>query len=580
MSTDPTKKKDDHVSTSQALDDEQRVKVLSPGMLVAKRFFRNKLAVAGLVILVTMFVFSFIGGMVSPYGESQVFRKTDHVWKDYAGATYNKAYIFETADGSEFPAAGQQKFILATNKGDATFEADGVTYGLENKGEEYWAIYSAEPVATVLTLKGKSTYKPAGDAEVTDDIKEGYEEAVSNDEDTFEVDGITYSIEKSGRENLITISGEVAFATKKVFSAATSDAQLGFEFQQLALDALENGESSFECDGVKYEMSTLEGETATEITKDGEVYATVSGLLVSPQANGVFLSLSFKEAVEQAITEKASTFTALNENGEEETYQLQTKNTQYVVRNQKETTVNDTYAAPSKKHLVGTDGNGMDMLTRLMYGGRISLMIGFVVIIIEGIIGILIGGISGYFGGWVDTILMRVVDVVICIPAMPLYIIIGSVMDYYKIDPRIRIYALCAILGIVGWPSIARMVRGQILSLREQEFMVATEATGVRVARRIFRHLIPNVIPQLIVIATMGLGDVILMEATLSFLGIGVKFPYASWGNIVNAVNDVYVLTNFWFVWIPAGFLILLTVLGFNFVGDGLRDAFDPKMKR
>ena len=580
MSTDPTKKKDDHVSTSQALDDEQRVKVLSPGMLVAKRFFRNKLAVAGLVILVTMFVFSFIGGMVSPYGESQVFRKTDHVWKDYAGATYNKAYIFETADGSEFPAAGQQKFILATNKGDATFEADGVTYGLENKGEEYWAIYSAEPVATVLTLKGKSTYKPAGDAEVTDDIKEGYEEAVSNDEDTFEVDGITYSIEKSGRENLITISGEVAFATKKVFSAGTSDAQLGFEFQQLALDALENGESSFECDGVKYEMSTLEGETATEITKDGEVYATVSGLLVSPQANGVFLSLSFKEAVEQAITEKASTFTALNENGEEETYQLQTKNTQYVVRNQKETTVNDTYAAPSKKHLVGTDGNGMDMLTRLMYGGRISLMIGFVVIIIEGIIGILIGGISGYFGGWVDTILMRVVDVVICIPAMPLYIIIGSVMDYYKIDPRIRIYALCAILGIVGWPSIARMVRGQILSLREQEFMVATEATGVRVSRRIFRHLIPNVIPQLIVIATMGLGDVILMEATLSFLGIGVKFPYASWGNIVNAVNDVYVLTNFWFVWIPAGFLILLTVLGFNFVGDGLRDAFDPKMKR
>ena len=580
MSTDPTKKKDDHVSTSQALDDEQRVKVLSPGMLVAKRFFRNKLAVAGLVILVTMFVFSFIGGMVSPYGESQVFRKTDHVWKDYAGATYNKAYIFETADGSEFPAAGQQKFILATNKGDATFEADGVTYGLENKGEEYWAIYSAEPVATVLTLKGKSTYKPAGDAEVTDDIKEGYEEAVSNDEDTFEVDGITYSIEKSGRENLITISGEVAFATKKVFSAATSDAQLGFEFQQLALDALENGESSFECDGVKYEMSTLEGETATEITKDGEVYATVSGLLVSPQANGVFLSLSFKEAVEQAITEKASTFTALNENGEEETYQLQTKNTQYVVRNQKETTVNDTYAAPSKKHLVGTDGNGMDMLTRLMYGGRISLMIGFVVIIIEGIIGILIGGISGYFGGWVDTILMRVVDVVICIPAMPLYIIIGSVMDYYKIDPRIRIYALCAILGIVGWPSIARMVRGQILSLREQEFMVATEATGVRVSRRIFRHLIPNVIPQLIVIATMGLGDVILMEATLSFLGIGVKFPYASWGNIVNAVNDVYVLTNFWFVWIPAGFLILLTVVGFNFVGDGLRDAFDPKMKR
>ena len=580
MSTDPTKKKDDHVSTSKALDDEQRVKVLSPGMLVAKRFFRNKLAVAGLVILVAMFLFSFIGGMVSSYNESQVFRKTDHVWKDYAGATYNKSYIFTTANGAEFPAQGQQKFILATNKGNDSFEANDVTYGLEQKGEDYWAIYSSESVATVLTLKGKSTYKQVGNTEITDEIKEGYEEAVANDANTFEVDGTTYTIEKAGRENQITISGEVAFATKKVFSAATNDAEMGFDFQQAALDAIEAGDASFEYDGATYELTTTEKETSTEVVKDGEVYATVSNLLVSPQAKGVFLSLSFKEAVEQAIADKASTFTAVNEAGEEETYQLQTKNTQYVVRSQKATTVNDTYSGPSKKHWLGTDGNGMDMLTRLMYGGRISLMIGFVVIIIEGIIGILIGGVSGYFGGWVDTILMRVVDVVICIPAMPLYIIIGSVMDYYKIDPRIRIYALCAILGIVGWPGIARMVRGQILSLREQEFMVATEATGVRISRRIFRHLIPNVIPQLIVIATMGLGDVILMEATLSFLGIGVKFPYASWGNIVNAVNDVYVLTNFWFVWIPAGFLILLTVLGFNFVGDGLRDAFDPKMKR
>jgi len=116
--------------------------------------------------------------------------------------------------------------------------------------------------------------------------------------------------------------------------------------------------------------------------------------------------------------------------------------------------------------------------------------------------------------------------------------------------------------------------------LREQEFMTAAEALGLPASRRIFRHLIPNVIPQLIVYATMGLGSIIITEATLSFLGLGVKFPYASWGNIITAVNDVHVLTNYWFVWIPAGLLILLTVLGFNFVGDGLRDAFDPKMKR
>ena len=579
MSTNE-KKTDEHVSTSHALDDEQRVKVLSPGQLVAKRFFRNKLAIAGVVILVTMFLFSFVGGIVSPYGESQVFRKTESTWKDYAGAAYNDKWIFQARDGMEFPAAAQQKFILASNKGSSSFEAGGMTYSLKQAGEDFWLISSDEPVATVLTLKGKSTFKAIGDAVLTEELKEAYEKAAAAEEDTFEADGIEYSVAKSGRETTISCSGELALATKKVFSEAKKDTAMDYEFQKAALLAMEAGESGFTVEDAAYEITQLEGKDAMEIEKDGERFATVSGLLVSPQTSGSFLSLEFKEAVERAIAENASEFTAANEDGEEEAYQLQKKNTQYVVRSRKETVVNDTYASPGKTHLLGTDGNGMDMLTRLMYGGRISLLIGFVVIIIECVIGVVLGGISGYFGGWVDTILMRVVDVVICIPAMPLYIIIGSVMDYYQVDPRLRIYALCVILGLIGWPGIARMVRGQILSLREQEFMIATEATGVRVSRRIFRHLVPNVIPQLIVIATMGLGDVILMEATLSFLGIGVKFPYASWGNIVNAVNDIYVLTNYWFVWIPAGFLILITVLGFNFVGDGLRDAFDPKMKR
>ena len=222
----------------------------------------------------------------------------------------------------------------------------------------------------------------------------------------------------------------------------------------------------------------------------------------------------------------------------------------------------------------------MDILTRLMYGGRISLMIGFIVVIIEAVLGVVLGGVAGYFGKWVDNLIMRIVDIFYCIPSMPLIIIIGSIMDSMKIDPQIRIYFLMFIMGFLGWPGIARLVRGQILSLREQEFMTATEALGISVPRRIFKHLIPNVIPQLIVMLTMGLGSIILTESTLSFLGIGVKFPFASWGNIISAVTNVYVMTNYWFVWIPAGICILLTVLAFNFIGDGLRDAFDPKMKR
>lgn len=153
-------------------------------------------------------------------------------------------------------------------------------------------------------------------------------------------------------------------------------------------------------------------------------------------------------------------------------------------------------------------------------------------------------------------------------------------MDNMQVDPKLRMLFLMLILGFLSWPSIARLVRGQILSLREQEFMTAAEACGIRVSKRIFRHLIPNVIPQLIVTCTMSLGSTILTEATLSFLGLGVKFPFASWGNIITDVNNAFVMTNYWFIWIPAGICLLITVLGFNFVGDGLRDAFDPRMKR
>ncbi|MBR3053050.1 MAG: ABC transporter permease, partial [Firmicutes bacterium] len=245
-----------------------------------------------------------------------------------------------------------------------------------------------------------------------------------------------------------------------------------------------------------------------------------------------------------------------------------------------DTKVFDTYSGPSKEHWLGTDRNGMDMLTRLMYGGRVSLYIGFVVVIMETVLGVIMGGISGFFGGWVDMLIMRLVDIFYCIPSMPIIIILGAVMDQLRVDPQVRMLYLMLILGILGWAGIARLVRGQILSFREQEFMVAAEATGIRASRRIFKHLIPNVMPQLIVSMTMGLGSTIIMEATLSFLGLGVKFPFASWGNIINDVNDTFVLTNYWFIWIPAGVLLLATVLAFNLVGDGLRDAFDPKMNR
>ena len=240
----------------------------------------------------------------------------------------------------------------------------------------------------------------------------------------------------------------------------------------------------------------------------------------------------------------------------------------------------DDHALPSAEHWLGTDADGMDVLTRIMYGGRISLTISFIVVFMEVILGVIFGGLAGYFAGWVDTLIMRVVDIFNCLPTLPLMLIIGAILDALKVPANVRIYYMMAFLTFFGWTGIARMVRGQILSLREQEFMVSATARGLSTSRKIFRHLIPNVMPQLIVSMTLGLGSVILSEATLSYLNLGVPKPYAAWGGMIGDIKDPIILQNYPNLWMPAGLCIVLAVLAFNFVGDGLRDAFDPKSKR
>ncbi|MBQ8726161.1 MAG: ABC transporter permease [Clostridia bacterium] len=237
-------------------------------------------------------------------------------------------------------------------------------------------------------------------------------------------------------------------------------------------------------------------------------------------------------------------------------------------------------APPSLVHILGTDENGMDIFVRLMYGGRISLFIGFIVVFLETIIGVVLGGISGYFGGLVDQIIMRIVDIFNCIPTLPILLIASAVIDSWNLSPDQNIYVLMVIITIFGWSGTARIVRGQILSLREQEYITATEVMGLPTWRKIFKHLIPNVMPQLIVSMTLGLGSVILYESTLSYLGLGVQYPKAAWGTMIASTNDDTILKYHLNMWLPAGLLIVVAVLGFNFIGDGLRDAMDPKARK
>ncbi len=270
------------------------------------------------------------------------------------------------------------------------------------------------------------------------------------------------------------------------------------------------------------------------------------------------------------LTVVTQTFTYRDENGEIVTvYEQLVHESPY-----------NEYASPSKDHLLGTDDKGMDVFVRLMYGGRISLLIGFIVVILETLIGIILGGIAGYFGGWVDQVIMRIVDIFNCIPTLPILLIASAVIDSWQLEADQRIYVLMVIITIFSWSGIARLVRGQILSLREQEYITATEVMGLPTWRKIFKHLIPNVMPQLIVSMTLGLGSVIMYESTLSYLGLGVQFPKAAWGSMISLVNNAGVLEYHPNVWLPAGVMILIAVLGFNFVGDGLRDAMDPKARK
>jgi peptide/nickel transport system permease protein len=232
--------------------------------------------------------------------------------------------------------------------------------------------------------------------------------------------------------------------------------------------------------------------------------------------------------------------------------------------------VRDSYLAPHGTHWLGTDQFARDMLSRIIYGARISLSIGFVAVAIAIVLGSLLGAVAGYLGGRLDAFIMRFTDMVMAFPRLVLLIMIIALFD-----PSIGL--IIAVLGLTQWPGTARLVRGEVLSLREQEYIQAARALGFGRTRIILRHLIPNVLAPVIVAATLGIGNTIVLEAGLSFLGMGVQPPTPSWGTLV--ADGRQNLIGAWWVATFPGLAIVVTVLAFNLVGDGLRDALDPRLR-
>ncbi|MGG4454808.1 oligopeptide ABC transporter permease [Brevibacillus porteri] len=235
---------------------------------------------------------------------------------------------------------------------------------------------------------------------------------------------------------------------------------------------------------------------------------------------------------------------------------------------------------PSFSHWLGTDSLGRDILTRLMQAGRISLTVGIASMVLSVSIGTLLGALAGFYRGWVDQVIMRVADVLMTIPGLPLLFIMGAVLSEWKIPTDYRIYIVMVMLSLIGWPGLARMVRSQMLTLRESEFMQAAEVLGLRDRRKLFFHLLPNLTPLLIVVATLNVGGAILSESVLSYFGLGVVPPTPTWGNMMDAANTLIDFQKRPWLWVPPGIAIFATVISINLLGDGLRDALDPKQRR
>ena len=656
---------------SVGLDDVSRVKVLSPGRQVFKRFMRNRLAVFGSGLLILMFVFSFLGPLFYPYGQKEIFYKYDTQNVNYALAKEITSYtgyklssditvprtvttsinsmakklIAADGDGAllvadddafllnrinddvfnlssvttrKVASVGSGSALVGTydmiddtitfngqkidgllealkadfNRAGGEFTFEGVTYAYEKDVAKSYNIYSE--------MNGVVMY----DTDLPASFEGAFEKAAGSKAYSFVVSGKTYFlVESTNGYDAYFVSGEKAAMvfTRLTFNAISSDVKISDELKANTLTHIMDG-TSFKVDGNSYVVAESEGLMILKDENGGEI-AELSQFSVRRYTGEDSIEYDLKKEIEELVLTMAETgaksetlvyniplqdesgLYTYDEEGnlkysEAELVITRRDTGEYVINCDQIIYLIDMFSPASKEHILGTDGDGFDVLARVMYGGRISLMVGFVVVFLEIILGVIMGGLAGYYGGWVDNLIMRMVDIFYCLPSLPIMIILGAMMDSLRMDTYIRLMIMMATLGILGWAGVARMVRGQILSLREQEFMVAAEATGIRVKDRIFRHLIPNVMPQLIVIATMGMGSVILTESTLSFLGLGVKHPLATWGTIINSVSSATAMAHYQHIWIPVGLLICLTVIAFNFVGDGLRDAYDPKSKR
>ena len=618
---------------SKELTDDEKFfveKIESPSVMAVKSFFRRPLAVIALVVLISMFLFVFIGPIIVPidlnFQDTQQANQApcytmlslpdelaDNIRtvSGRAGFTVgvsedNKLYIWGSTkdvlakidysqlpdavkDGNVFTAsAGTDHIIAITNDGKIVGWGNGKLGQFGAVAEEDKDRYVQMPVEFM-----ENGVDPA----LVDQLLCGAQATAMIVDGTLYVWGNPNNLQNL--KDISTVGGSVEGISKVAMTnyyilGVTENGKITSFGNTLPL----NFESAVSSYGTTYRnsmMKHLSKETVVDIvagkncfailTEDGEV------LVYGPAEKGEdkIPTIPSDEKVVKiaaggfhfvAITDKGNIYSwGYNDAGQCDVAGQTAANVYagakqtYLVNENNEL----TYKVGFKGNLMGTDGQGRDILTRIIHGGKMTMTIGAVAVIVSTVIAIIIGCLSGYFGGWVDMLLMRITEIFSAIPFLPFAMMLSYVFQKTPVDETTRIFIIMVILGLLSWTGLARMIRAQVLAEREKEFVIAAQSMGVKEGRIAFKHILPNVISVILVSVTLDFAGCMLTESSLSYLGFGVQQPQPTWGNMLDGANNSIVIQNYWWQWaFPALFLAIATI-SINIIGDTLRDVLDPK---
>ena len=605
-------------------------KIESPSVMAVKSFFRRPLAVIALIVLISMFLFVFIGPILMPM--DLTFQDTQQANQppcfsmlSVPSALENNIRVISGRSGFTVGVSNDNNLYIWGSTKDVLAKIDFTKLPDAIKdGNVYTASAGTDHIIAITTdgkVVGWGNNKLGQFGKVSEEDKDRYvqmpEEFMENGVDVSKVqqllsgaqatamivDGTLYVWgNPNNLQNLKDISSkggtvegiEKVAMTNYYILGVTDKGKITSFGNTLPL----NFESAVSSYGKTYRnsmMRYLSKKTVVDIVAGKNCFAMLTDegevLVYGPAEKGEdkIPTIPADEKVVKiaaggfhfvAITDKGNIYSwGYNDAGQCDVAGQTAANVYagakqtYLVNENNEL----TYKVGFKGNLMGTDGQGRDIFTRIIHGGKMTMTIGAVAVIVSTVIAIIIGCLSGYFGGWVDMLLMRITEIFSAIPFLPFAMMLSYVFQKTPVDEATRIFIIMVILGLLSWTGLARMIRAQVLAEREKEFVIAAQSMGVKESRIAFKHILPNVISVILVSVTLDFAGCMLTESSLSYLGFGVQQPQPTWGNMLDGANNSIVIQNYWWQWaFPALFLAIATI-SINIIGDTLRDVLDPK---